>query len=107
MRVSARLDVKGDDVRPRMGEVLYELLGVGYHQVHIHRNLAAAPQLGDDWRADGDVRREMAVHHIDMDHVRSSLDHLFYFLCESTEIRRKQGRRNLYLAQRIISLLCD
>jgi hypothetical protein len=35
--------------------------------MHIHRQPGVRPQRLHDHRADGDIRHEMAIHHIDMD----------------------------------------
>ena len=43
--------------------------GICNHEVHVERNPGGAFHVSDDWRANGDVRHEMAVHDVDVNEI--------------------------------------
>ena len=65
------LGMKRDDVGARRREIGQKRVNRADHQMHIEDLFCVRAQRLDDGGADRDVRHEMAVHHIDMDPIRT------------------------------------
>ena len=63
------LDMGGQDVGARFGVGLDIGIDGGDHQVHVHDRFDMFAEGFDRGRAKGEVRHEMAVHHVDMNPV--------------------------------------
>src|SRR5579864_6729582 len=86
--------VNGDHVGAGLGECLYVKLRVLDHEMHIQRQTGCLPQRRYHRNADGDIWHKMPVHHVDMQHRRSSpLDRANPFP-EACEISGENRRRN-------------
>jgi hypothetical protein len=55
-------------------------VGVGYHKVTVKNKLAAIAELGDDGRADSDIRDKMAIHYIEVDYLNTGRGNLCYLV---------------------------
>ncbi len=86
---AADLDVHRAAVRTRVGERLEVAPGLGHHEVTVEEQRRVAPQRRDDRRADGDVRHEMPVHHVDVEPV-SGRGHLADLFGQHPEIRGEE-----------------
>ena len=64
------------------------------HQVDVHKHVRRFSHRGCDGQADGYVRYEPPVHHVEMQPVRSGAFHISYFLSQIGEIRRQDRRCN-------------
>ncbi len=62
-----RLDMGGDHIGPRLGIGLDIGIDGRDHQVHVHEGRNMRAKGFDRGGAEGQVRHEMPVHHIDMD----------------------------------------
>ncbi len=67
------LDVERDVGRARLDELRDEFPRPGDHEMHVERQLGQRPDRLDDGGAESDVRHEMAVHDVDVEHVRAAL----------------------------------
>ena len=86
VQVGHRLDVHVDEVGARARERLDEAIRLDDHQVEVERQRRRRAERLHDRRADRDVRDELAVHHVDVNHVGARhLDRLHLFA---------QSRRN-------------
>lgn len=63
------LDMGGDQIGPRLGIGLDIGIDRRDHQVNVHEGLHMRAERLHGGRAEGQVRHEMSVHHIDMDPV--------------------------------------
>jgi hypothetical protein len=90
VEVRARFGVGRDDIGAGSREGFE--IGIDWrdHQVDVEGLLRVRAQLLDDGGTDGDVRNEMTVHHVDMDHVRAGRIDSPDFLTQ----RRKIGSQN-------------
>ena len=83
------LQMRGDHIGARLGIGLKVLIYRRNHQMHIHHGFDMRADRFDQRRAEGKVRHEMPVHHIDMDPITAlGLDGLD-FLAKVGEIRRQ------------------
>ena len=104
--VRRRLGVEGDRVRARLGELLDVALGTLDHQVHVEHRAGVVRGVRErrhDERADRDRRHEVPVHHVDVDHARSGLQHLLHLLAQPAEVGREDRRRDAHPAQQLAS----
>ena len=92
--VAFALDVERDMVGARLRERLDVLFRVDQHQVDVEGQGGVFAHGGDDRGAERDVRDEMAVHYVQMDHVRLGLFRGFQFVSEAGEIACEDRRRN-------------
>ncbi len=90
MRAGFRMH--GDDVGASFGEGLDEGIARRDHQMHVEDLLRVWAERRDDVGADGDVRHEMPVHHVDMDPVGARLVDRAHLLAEPREIGRQDRR---------------
>ncbi len=95
---SAHLDMHRHTVCAGAREGLEELTGVGHHEMAVEEELSVAADRLDDGRPEGDVRHEVAVHHVDMQPVRPSLDR-GDLVGEDAEVGRKDRGRDPDLAR--------
>ena len=94
LEVIGGLDVDRDPVRSGVEVLLQAGLRPLDHQVHVERQPSRFAQGADDRRAEGQVRHEMAVHHVHVDEVRApGLGHR-QGVGEAREVGREQGRRD-------------
>jgi hypothetical protein len=89
------LDMDGDDVRAGLRERFEIGIAGRDHQVHVECFCGVRPQGLHHVGADGDVRHEMPVHHVDVDIVRARPVDRAYFLAQFGEIGGQDRRRNL------------
>ena len=94
MRVTRRLDMKGNDVRSRTCKALDVCLGVLDHQMHVKDRLGHLAQTLDHTCTHRDVRHKRPVHHIDVDVLCSRLLDAAHLCPEIRKIRREDGRCN-------------
>ena len=66
VQVGAGLVVHGDAVGAGLGERLEVAVGIGDHQVQLEREVGHASQRPHGVGAEGEVRHEDAIHHIDV-----------------------------------------
>ena len=66
MQVRQHLDVDRHHVRAGVDERLEVAIGLADHQVHVERQRRGLAQRLHDRHADGDVRHEVSVHHVDV-----------------------------------------
>jgi hypothetical protein len=71
---------------PGLGKGVYERIHRRDHQVHVERLFRMRTKLLDHGRAEGQVRHEMAVHDIDVDHVGASMVDGPDFLTETGKV---------------------
>ena len=100
MEVRPGLGVDGENVGPRLGEGVEELIDRRDHQMDVERLCRVRTQRLHDGGTDGEVRHKMAVHHVDMDPVGAGLidcAHFFPELCEiGGEDRRSNDQRTMH-----------
>ena len=79
----------GEHIGPRVNECRNVFVGIGNHQMHIQRKLCGfANGFNNRW-ANGDIRNEMAIHHVHVNQMRSGFLDLAYFFAKGGEIRRQ------------------
>ena len=88
------LSVNGDHVTTRLGEGFKIGIGRGNHQMAIKHRIAVLAQRLNDSRAIGNIRHEMAVHHIEMNPFRPGFGHIAHFFAKAGEIGGEDGRGN-------------
>ena len=72
--------------------------------MHVDGRLdAVAAQRLADQRTDGEIGHVVVVHHVEVDDVRTRLQHRPYLLAQAGEIGREYGGRNQRLAHEEIS----
>jgi hypothetical protein len=81
----------------RLGHDVEAVLNAGA----VHERL----QRRDDQRADGDVRYEVAVHDVDMDHPRAGVEHRLHVVAQTREVCRQDGRGDVDLVQQVRHVL--
>jgi len=75
------------------GKSLGILLGVGDHQVDVIESVRQGlVQALEDRDAKADVRHEVAVHHVIMQHLRTGIQHHTAVCAEMAEVSRKDRR---------------
>src|SRR6266516_1407870 len=67
-------------------------IGFRYHQMHIQWKPGDLPDRLDHRCADRDIRHEMAIHHVDMEHVSAGFLHFPDLFAKRGEIRGKNRR---------------
>ena len=82
-----------DPVRPGICKSRNVLLRILDHQVHIERRRDVLAQRGHHRRTNGDVRHEMAVHHVHMQHGCASLQGRSNLLGQAGKICRQNRWR--------------
>jgi hypothetical protein len=80
-----QLDVDDAAISARVGELGEEHLGVVDHEVAVEEEVGVRPQRTHDRRADGEVRNEVSVHHIDVQQIGHGR-HSIHFRAEAREI---------------------
>ena len=68
-RIGGRLEMEGDGCRAELGIAGGPPVGIRDHEVHIQRNGARGLDPLDHLRAEGEVRHEVVVHHVDVHEV--------------------------------------
>ena len=92
MNVRASLGMDGDDIGTCCGEGFEKAIDRGDHQVDVEGLGGVRAQRLHDSRADGEVRHEMPVHHVDVDPVRPGGIDSADFLAQPCEIGREDRR---------------
>ena len=94
VQVRHRLDVHGNHVGAGGDELVDIPIRLFDHQVHVERPGRDALDRADDRRANGDVRHEVAVHHVDMDQVGAAPFDRGDVAPEVREVCREDRRRD-------------
>src|SRR2546422_6863233 len=89
------LDVHREVVDPRVRERLHEVLRMGDHEVGIERHLRQRANRLHECGSHRQVRHEVPVHYIDVEHVGARLRGLDDLLPEAVESRRQDGGGDL------------
>ena len=84
-----------NNIRASAGEIGQIALRLDNHQVDIERQASALADGLDNQRADGDVGHKTAIHHIDVDTVRSGLLDLGNLLAETPKVGGENRGENL------------
>ena len=63
-----------------------QLVGVGDHQVRLEHHVDVLAARGDDVRAEGEVRNEVAVHHVPLDAIDAGLLEGLALLAQAGEV---------------------
>ena len=101
--VGVGLEVEGDAVGARPGELGDLIGGALDHQVDVERAAGLVDLVGDrarDQRPDGDRRDEVAVHDVDVDQPRAGGHHLGDLGAEPREVGGEDRRRDSPAANR-------
>ncbi len=102
MQVRGRLGVNGDAVGARARDIAHLALGTLDHHVDVDQAAGVVDQVrdrADDDRAERDRRHEVPVHHVDMDHPRTGVEHVLDLSAEPREVGRQDRRRDARFAQ--------
>ncbi len=81
-----RLDLNKKVIGTGFGEIIEMAFGLDDHQVHIERLGRRAAHRIHDGGAEGDVRHEPAIHHVDMDPIGAGRIDRLDFFAESPQI---------------------
>src|ERR1019366_9394172 len=100
------LGVEKDVSGAGLDEVRDVLVGVINHEVGIKRDVNLAFESGDDGGPKGDIRDEMTVHDIHVQHVTTGLDGFFTIAQQVPEIGGKNGSGYFNGAHNVPSILC-
>src|SRR6267143_3743820 len=93
MKMHASFLVHGDPTRAGFRKCGDEFVGILNHQVAIEDGVGKSfAQRGHDQRPNREIRNEMSVHHVAMDHRAAALQRRFCFLCQPREVRGKYRR---------------
>ena len=82
----------GDDLGAGVGIGIQQRVRIGYHQMRIEQLTGNMAKRLDHGRAKGQVRHEMAIHHIKMDPVRAGAVDSRHLVGETGKVRCKDGR---------------
>ena len=86
VRMRPSFGMEGNDVRACVGKILHILIDRRNHQMDVEGLGTVRAQRLHHSRPDRDIGDEMAVHHIDMDPVASSLVNRANLLTQAGEI---------------------
>ncbi|MPL73717.1 hypothetical protein SDC9_19523 [bioreactor metagenome] len=89
------LEMGRDHIGAGLGEGVDIGIDRGDHQVHVHHRLDMRPDRLHQRRAEGQVRHEMPIHHVDMDPIGTLRFDRADLLPEVGEIGRENRRRDL------------
>ena len=89
-----RLDVKHDEIRPGIAKFADVAVRPVDHEMHIQKHLRMPAHGLHDRDADRDIRHKNAVHHVNMDVVRTAGLDLTDVIPQRAEVRRENGRCN-------------
>ncbi len=89
MQMRQDLDVDRHHRRARVGKRVDVLIGIRDHQVHVDRDLRDALDRLHDRRTHGDVRHEVAVHHVDVNEIGATALSGINCVAERREIGRQ------------------
>ena len=64
----------------------------------IERKLRHFAEIGDHFDPEGNIRYEYAVHHVEVDHIRTALFRRSDLLSRSRKISRQYGRRDQHFS---------
>src|SRR5262245_48719556 len=81
-------------VRPGVDKSRDVSVGVRNHQVNVQWQLGDRTNRLHHQGTDGDVRNEVAIHHVNMQKMCPGLFYLADILTERGEVRGENGRRN-------------
>src|SRR5690606_8660048 len=81
-----------DEVGPSFGESLNVAFGLLHHQMNVQRQFARAAHSSHEVRTTRQVGNEPAIHHVDMDCVRTSGRNGLDYFAEFEEISSENGR---------------
>ena len=85
------LDVHGATVRAGRGELVEQISGVVDHEVAVEVHVGTRTQAFDHWRADRQVRHEVAVHDVDVQQIGIGSDRL-HLSRQLREVTREDRR---------------
>ena len=92
IQVGACFDVDGYGVGTGLGEGLDIGIDRRDHQMHVEGPGAVGPEGCHDTRTDGQVGHEVAIHHIDVQPVRTGFRDRPHLLAKARKVRRQNGR---------------
>src|SRR4051812_14318323 len=92
MQMRRDLGVNGEPARASVGEVVEVLLRLDDHQMDVDRQRREPSYRLDHLRAEGEVRNEAAIHHVDVNDVRAAGLAARDLVAESGEVRAENGR---------------
>ena len=87
MEVRAGFDLNGQNIRPRLREILDVPVGVLDHKMNVQGKLRDLAHRLDHKRPDRDIGHEPAVHDIDVDPVRTGVFDRLDLVTQPAEIR--------------------
>ena len=93
-QIGHRLGVHVDEVGARAREVLQVAVGLDDHQVEIERNRRRLADRLHDRGTQRDVRDELAVHDVDVDHVGARRRDRLHLFAQAGKISGENGRRD-------------
>lgn len=81
-----------------------EVVRIEHHQVRLEWHRRVGARRSDDIGTEGQVRNELAVHHIPLDSIHSGVLECPHFLAEPREVGGQNRRRNVYRSCHDVSL---
>src|SRR5262245_33975878 len=104
-----RFSMNGQDIRSRVHESRYVLVGIRNHQVDVQRQFGSSAYRFHDGWADSDIWNEMAIHHVHVQKICPGFFNLTDVLTERGKVRRKDRRCNTDVhwltSRRMVSVL--
>ena len=73
MEVMGGFHMNRDDIASQLSKRANIGLGIGYHEMCIHRAINPSKRTNNRW-SKGQIRNEMPIHHIQMDPVGPRID---------------------------------
>ena len=95
MKMRTGFNVDGEIVGSCFGKLRDEGIGIGDHQMNVKRQFRDFFQAFNDGWPDGQIRHEMAVHHIDMQEIGTRSLHCGDFVGQAREVRGQNRGCNM------------
>ena len=89
-----RLHVNRDDVRPRLLKAFHIIFRLGDHQMRVQRQIGKTPQRLDNRQPVGQIRYEIAVHHIQVQCLHSRRFQTPNFALQVAKVAEQQRRKH-------------
>ena len=97
MQIDVSFPVDQKRIGARVRELLQKRVRIRNHQVRFERQPCHGTERCHDRCSHRKVRREMAIHHVNVDAVRACLLRFGQLRAEPGEIRSKNGRGDFHL----------